>query len=211
MFWAPMAQITDLYELLGVLRDASDDDIEMAFRKKAKALHPDKGGNADAFAALARAIAVLRDPEKRAHYDRFGNANDRAAQADPAIELVKIEVDGLLGAFLGSDKRAIFYVDVVKVMTDAFDDKIAAIEKQIKTLKVDTVRVADFASRFEADDDDNLIRKMIEYKVRSMTQAMANAERIIETHRAAREIAASHKFRSDPLPPGAVWRPVDIP
>jgi curved DNA-binding protein CbpA len=198
--------VIDLYTLLGVKRDATDDAIEKAFRKKAKVLHPDKpGGDANAFAELARAVAILRDPEKRAHYDRFGQMQDTAAAPDPAVDLIKIEVDGLIGAFLGSDKGAIVYVDVVKVMLDAFNDKIAAIEQQIECLKVDSVRLADLAGRFEADDD-NIIRKMVEYKIRGLTQAMQNAERIIETHKAAREVVARHKFHSDPLPGGMVFQ-----
>jgi curved DNA-binding protein CbpA len=199
--------VIDLYTLLGVKCDASDDDIEMAFRKKAKTLHPDKpGGDADAFAELARTVAILRDPEKRAHYDRFGQMKDTAAAPDPAVDLIKIEVDGLITAFLGSDKGVIVCVDIVKVMLDAFDQKIAAIEKQIERLKTDTVRLIDLANRFEAADDDNIIRRMIEYKVRGLTQARQNAERIIKTHKDARAIAARHKFHSDPVPGGMVFQ-----
>jgi curved DNA-binding protein CbpA len=192
----------DLYALLGVKRDASPAELNKAFRKKAKELHPDNGGDEEVFKELGQAIRVLRDPDKRAHYDRGGGANDGAMRPDPAIDLVKIEVEGLIAAFLGSDKGAIVHVDVVKIMTDAFDEKIAAIGRQMETLKADTVRLSDLADRFEADD--NIISKMIAYKVRGLTQAMENAERLIETHRAARELAASHKFRSDPLPPGGM-------
>jgi curved DNA-binding protein CbpA len=197
--------VIDLYALLGVKRGASPAELDRAFRKKAKELHPDKGGDAEAFNQLSQAIRVLRDPDKRAHYDRGGvfGENDRAAAPDPAIDLVKIEVEGLIAAFLNSDKGAIVYVDVVKIMTDAFDEKIAAIGRQMETLKADTVRLSDLADRFEADD--NIISKMIAYKVRGLTQAMENAEGLIETHRAARALAASHKFRSDPLPPGGMF------
>jgi len=198
--------VIDLYALLGVKRDASPTELAKAFRKKAKELHPDKGGTAEAFQELSQAIRVLRDPEKRAHYDRGGafGENDTATRPDPAIDLVKIEVEGLIAAFLGSDKGAIVYVDVVKVMLNAFDEKIAAIGRQVETLKADVLRLSDLAGRFEADD--NIITKMIEYKVRGMAQAVENAGKILEVHQAARALAASHTFRSDPLPGGMVLK-----
>jgi molecular chaperone DnaJ len=70
--------VTDYYELLGVPKGADDKAIKAAYRKAAMDCHPDRhGGCSDKeahFKALNEAYDVLKDPQKRAAYDRFGHA-----------------------------------------------------------------------------------------------------------------------------------------
>lgn len=73
--------MADYYSTLGVARDASDDDIKKAYRKLAMQWHPDRnGGSKDAeekFKEVTEAYDVLRDAQKRAAYDRYGEAGLR--------------------------------------------------------------------------------------------------------------------------------------
>src|SRR6202012_1494087 len=65
----------DYYEVLGVPRDASLDAVRQAYRKLARKFHPDvnrEPGAEDRFKAISEADDVLRDPDKRAQYDRYG-------------------------------------------------------------------------------------------------------------------------------------------
>ncbi len=66
----------DYYEILGLSRDASEQDIKKAFRKLAMQYHPDRNKAPDAeakFKEINEAYAVLSDPQKRSTYDRFGH------------------------------------------------------------------------------------------------------------------------------------------
>lgn len=71
-----MAEKRDLYEVLGLKKDASIDDIKKAFRKKAMQYHPDKNPGdkvaEEKFKEVNEAYEVLSDSDKREKYDRFG-------------------------------------------------------------------------------------------------------------------------------------------
>lgn len=65
----------DYYEVLGVSKDASADEIKKAFRKLAVKYHPDKeGGDETKFKEASEAYEVLKDQQKRQRYDQFGHA-----------------------------------------------------------------------------------------------------------------------------------------
>ena len=81
-----MANKRDYYEVLGISKEASADEIKKAYRKLAVKYHPDKNpGNKEAeekFKEAAEAYSVLSDPDKKAKYDRFGHAGVDGAGPD---------------------------------------------------------------------------------------------------------------------------------
>ena len=79
--------MTNLYDELGVERDASEEEIKRAGRDAAKRNHPDKGGNPEAFHRAQTALAVLRDPARRAQYDRDGSIDDEP-ENNPVLSAV---------------------------------------------------------------------------------------------------------------------------
>jgi molecular chaperone DnaJ len=102
-----MAGKRDYYEVLEVSRDADDETIKRAYRRLAMQYHPDRNHGdkeaAERFRECAEAFEVLRDPEKRARYDRYGHAGleglnmPHFEDADSVMDLF----GDLLGGFFG--------------------------------------------------------------------------------------------------------------
>src|SRR5581483_8419133 len=68
-----MERMKNYYEILGIEKSATDEDIKKAFRKLAQKYHPDKkGGDEAKFKEVSEAYAVLSDKKKRAEYDTYG-------------------------------------------------------------------------------------------------------------------------------------------
>lgn len=74
----------DYYDILGVQKDAAENDLKKAYRKLALQMHPDKNkapGATDSFKAIGNAFAVLSDTEKRRKYDLYGPENEVATES----------------------------------------------------------------------------------------------------------------------------------
>src|SRR5262249_9187644 len=101
------------YEVLGLARSASVEELKSAYRKLAKEHHPDRNpdnhGAEQKFKEISEAYEILKDPNRRAAYDRFGHAafeqgNGRAHGFDFAASFTDV-FDDLFGEMMGGGKR----------------------------------------------------------------------------------------------------------
>src|SRR4051794_879668 len=106
---------TNLYETLGVAKNASQDEIKKAYRKLARQYHPDRNPN-DAsaetkFKEVQTAYDVLSEPEKRKQYDSFGNGRARGGAGGAGgvpfdFNLQDFDLSDILGGVFNRGSRA---------------------------------------------------------------------------------------------------------
>jgi curved DNA-binding protein len=101
-------EFKDYYEVMGVARDATQDEIKRAYRKLARKYHPDVSKESDAedkFKAVGEAYEVLKDPEKRAAYDQLGSQWQSGQDFNPPPDWdAGFEFSG--GGFTGADAES---------------------------------------------------------------------------------------------------------
>ena len=110
-----MADKRDYYEVLGVSKQASPDEIKRAYRKKAKKYHPDINkdpGAEEKFKEIQEAYEVLSDPNKKATYDRFGHAafeqgaGNGGAGGFGGFGFEDVDLGDIFGSFFGGGGRS---------------------------------------------------------------------------------------------------------
>lgn len=146
---------SDYYEILGVSKSATADEIKRAYRKLAAQHHPDKSGGDEAkFKEVSEAYEVLKDPQKRQRYDQFGHAGAQGfggggggagygpfggfggQQVD--VDFGDIDLGDIFGSFFGGGGRRQSRAqerrgrDVETSLTLDFKDSVFGVEKSIE-------------------------------------------------------------------------------
>src|SRR6476660_5367937 len=139
-----MATTKSPYEILGVSKSASADEIKKAYRKLAREYHPDRNpGNASAeesFKEVQGAYDVLSDPEKRKQYDTFGSSNGRGGPQGGNVNFGDFNIDDfgdLFGGLFGNrggartQSRAQRGSDLEVEVNRSFEDSLKGVETKI--------------------------------------------------------------------------------
>lgn len=153
----------DFYDILGVSKSASADDIKRAYRKKAHEYHPDKGsGNEAKFKEVNEAYQVLSDQAKRGQYDRFGDNYQQAAGFGGAApgggagfnpfegfggQGVEFDLGDIFSDIFGGQQqrqsRRARGVDLEMPLTISFEDSVHGVTKTLTLEKQDKCHVCE--------------------------------------------------------------------
>jgi molecular chaperone DnaJ len=145
-----MAEKRDYYEVLGVGKSASADEIKKAFRKLAVKHHPDKeGGDETKFKEAAEAYEVLSNSDKKQRYDQFGHAGVNGAAGGGggtgfggfdfggaggfSFDINDLGLDDILGNFFGGGRRSNKSrgSDLQTMITLTFEEAVFGVDKKI--------------------------------------------------------------------------------
>ncbi len=138
----------DLYDILNVSEDASQEEIKKSYRNLSKDCHPDvEGGNREEFEVLKNAYDTLLDPEKRNNYDQYGHDYESMPRIiNCAVGLFKQALKR--NSFNISEGIKMVYEYALSEIQSDIDDKRGKLEKYDKLLKrVKSAPKNDFISR----------------------------------------------------------------
>ena len=186
----------DPYEELGLEQSATADDVDRAFRKRAKRHHPDAGGDAARFGALVRAAKILRDGDSRKRFDETGAVDESVIDNERSQVLLYIST--VLFRVIDSTEE-IWRYDVITMMKRAIADDMTNARAQIAALTKRVTKLERLRGRFFAGKQD-VMTAMLDAQIASLRAPVANVEAGLVRLGVALDIVSDHTFRFDQTP-----------
>lgn len=168
-----MMKTPDLYETLGVPRDATQRDIKAAYRKRAAAAHPDKGGSDAEAQSVNAAYETLGDSEKRARYDATGQVEGVAPAMTPGEMIFLQTLDAVMREVVDDDEGS-----MTAEITDRLKKKYGAQSREHSDLKDRIARLERHFGRYISRvTEENLIESHLRSTQRKLAELSANMDR----------------------------------
>ena len=186
----------DLFRLLGLKRVASKAEVRKAYRRKAKVSHPDKGGSAEAFSALATAHDVLSDERRRERYDATGEIV--AAKPDNA-DVAAIEIIAQKLGLIIHSEHDVSALGIGEMIEQAIREDIARRQAGIADHNRAIERAARLRARVKrkADGADNTLARVLDWHERSAKDLIKKSEDAVSSMERALEILDGYSFIED--------------
>lgn len=189
----------NLYDTLGVDKDAEPDAIKKAYRKLAKSHHPDAGGDPAQFHALAKAYDVLSDDDKRKRYDETGRVDDRVGSLDErALSIIGGLVDELAAKLISED--GLEHLDLVAEMRNNVAKQILQTKENRKEAERFERKATKLRKRFKAKKGPDYIGLMLDNNIDKCREAIHAAAGHIELLERAKAILDDAEFAVEPRP-----------
>jgi len=169
--------MTDLYEQLGVPRDATPQELKKAYRRKAMRAHPDRhGGSEEHFHRLRLAYTVLNDPAKRQKYDRDGTTEEVLSSELQTLAHMLI---GLADVIKDGQEEM---VDIITALRMKVTEGITNHENMMKQLEGKAKKFRKLASRIKhrGEGDKNMFAIMLENSASRAEENVGKAKEQIE-------------------------------
>lgn len=197
------------YDELGVAPDAPASDIRRAYRRRAKATHPDHGGDAAAFQRAKRASLVLLDPTKRAKFDQSGVIDEEAPDNELAEVLVAVAqfIDAALVQCMqtGRDPSTLNMIEMIGSLAKTARDGVTVRRQEVEKHLVLSEKIA---GRFKAKmkGEPNRIEGLITARIAAQRATIAMLAREVEKIDRAVMFLKDYRFEwNDPLALNHPW------
>jgi curved DNA-binding protein CbpA len=179
--------VKDFYKILGVKRDATEDQIKKAYRGKAVNAHPDKGGNEEDMAELSRAYSVLKDNVKRIEYDRTGKEPE---------DTQSLSRDIIMNVFVDILKLPQEPTNCLATATASINNKIQALNNERKDVVVKINNLKQRRNRIikkTKDNQVNLWQVLIDKQLEGGNNILAELDKRIKAHEDALKMLENYE------------------
>lgn len=182
------------YEILGVATDATPEQIKAAHKKLVKKYHPDtKHGNEEKFLNVQHAYDILKDPEKRAHYDKTGR--DFVPEEDNSIDIIA----ALFNALLEKDVPVDNYIDAIR---EALKHTLDETKAKMLELNQDNDRYRKLQKRLkkkkQTANDTEFFFAALSSKIANNETRLGRAEKVLADANKALTVLADYEDTGDP-------------
>lgn len=162
----------DPYEMLGLSREADGAAIKSAYRRRAKSVHPDTGGDVDAFSKLTMSYELLSDPVRRKVYDDTGYDPELADTKDlQGLVILETLVNEII-----LDEREPGSFDPVAAMRRKLTDKIVNARFHILEMERHRARIRNHIDRIGRKPDADVLGRMLKSRCEAIDDAISKAE-----------------------------------
>jgi curved DNA-binding protein CbpA len=190
----------DPYQILGVDKTASTASVRAAYRSRAKKLHPDAGGSAEAFSRLSRAHLVLADPARRARFDADGVFDEGAADnsLSKAVSICVGFFASMVEQHVRSGATDPLTVNLVALAREAFAKEIARFEANKRPIERARKKLEQVEARLKSKRSANpLLRSALKMQAASTAQPLAAIDAQIAAYRDAIALLDGYEFVPD--------------
>ncbi|QFY64118.1 DnaJ domain-containing protein (plasmid) [Rhizobium grahamii] len=185
--------MTNPYEILGVRRDASDDQIKAAYRRRAKSTHPDSGGDPAAFGRVQKAYELLLDPVRRKVFDDTGYDVELA---DPVDLQALIVIEKLVNE-LTLDEREPGSFDPLARMRSDLSEEMRKARFSKRELERHAARIEHHLERLEKRPTTDILGSMLRARIKAITTAVNETEAKIKASERACEMLYDYSYEVD--------------
>lgn len=172
-----------LYDILGVPRDATDEQLKSARRSAAARVHPDRpGGSAEAMAQINNAYDVLMDPEARKRYDETGRTDRQDTLRDAVRDMLISVIGQLVDKDMIQDTAS-----VVGTLNQGINEAMQGLTRQLDQMSGKVERMEKKLEKIESKGEASLLLDVMRGKLDELKALKEKLEKSKDVLEAARE------------------------
>jgi curved DNA-binding protein CbpA len=199
-----MGSEINLYEILGISKSATENEIKRAYRRRSMECHPDKNGGEETedFRSVNLAYTILMNKQKRLTYDLTGEFDGQTKVDNSRVEAMK-ELQRVMLCLLEDSDDSIFFENLPARVLELFNLNIQKSKNVMVDLKKSMRRVRRFKKRFhyKKEDNNDFITLGMERKLYEISTSISGEVEKIRMFNLMLELLAGYEYEPEVIAP----------